>query len=66
VCRQTAIHNLHAASLNGAMMFILRKGERVCCRATERQSLEQSLRCMFYTTLISSNHYSNDGNNEKF
>lgn len=30
VCRQTAIDNLHATSLNGAVTFILRKDERIC------------------------------------
>jgi len=56
VCRQPAIHNLHATSLNGAVMFILRKDERVLLPRGRKAYIAVrtiSLVYIFYTTLSS-------------
>lgn len=46
VCRQTAIHNLHATSLNGAVMFILRKDERVLLPRSRKAAVRTT--CLVY------------------
>lgn len=53
MCGQTAIHNLHATSLNGTLVFILRKGEQLFVAARQKAAVRTiSLVYILYYTLF--------------
>jgi len=61
VCVAAAIHNLHATSLNGAVMFILRKDERVLLPRGRKAAVRTiSLVYILYYTLFTL-PFRNDG-----